>query len=677
MANALALETSPYLKQHAHNPVHWRPWSPAAWEQARTENKLVLVSIGYAACHWCHVMEHESFEDEGIAAIMNRDFICLKVDREERPDIDQVYIEAVQLLSGHAGWPLNCFCLPDGRPVYGGTYFKPAQWTQLLQRLTALWGQDAASLEQQAAQLTAALRRPEAQGNAPVTLDAEAAREALRKGVDRAKLSFDRSEGGTQRAPKFPLPVNWRFLLRYGEAQNDEAVLRQVRLTLAKMADGGICDQLGGGFARYSVDAIWKVPHFEKMLYDNAQLLSLYAQAYAVFRETRWRDVALSIATFLKRDLNAGDGLFFASLDADSEGVEGLFYVWSEEELQAMLEEDFPWFAALHGVDERGYWEEEHFILLGTGDPKERAEIASKFDLTLEELNRRDAQRCEQLLQKRALRIAPGLDDKVLVSWNALAIGALAEAGLWLQAPDLIHLAEKGAQQLLQKAFDPQTGLQRSRQNGQFAIAGFLEDYAHFAWALLQLHRATQDSTWIFAAEGLVNFAEAHFSDADTGLFYFTSDRDAPLVARKMEIQDNVLPSANGVLARCLLRLGELLGKEVWVQRGERMLAHGLPEFSTYLLAHAGWADATLDRVAPHYLVSVLGPKALDNARTLAVSHLPQATVVADKPETKPLPCLQGQDAGGRDVFVICRDQTCEAPVTSAEEARALMPAKF
>jgi len=671
MSNALLNETSPYLKQHAHNPVAWEPWSQAAWERAKRENKLVLVSIGYAACHWCHVMERESFEDQAIAGIMNRDFVCLKVDREERPDVDQVYIDAVSLLAGHAGWPLNCFCLPDGRPIYGGTYFQPAAWTRLLQRLQELWKQESDSLITQADQLTQALRRAEA-GPAPTdALAAGAVLEKLREGVERAKLSFDKSEGGTQSAPKFPLPVNWRFFLRYGAAAQDRASLEQVRLTLRKMAEGGIHDQIGGGFARYSVDGIWKVPHFEKMLYDNGQLLGLYAQAHAVTGEAYWREVALGIAAFIQRDLASGDGLFHASLDADSEGVEGKFYVWQESELREILGDDFAWFAERHGVDKRGYWEEDNHILLRCGEAED---IAVRHGLTPETLAQKDGDAREKCRLRREERIHPGLDDKVLVSWNALAITGLAEAGAWLKDPALIDAACKAGEALKSQAMDENGRLHRSRQNGKFAIVGFLEDYAHLAWAFLQLHRVTQDPQWVEAAARLVSHAETHFTDPETGFYFFTSNEDEPLVARKMELHDNVLPSANGVMARCLYRLGILLERTPWKEKAHSMLARVVPQFATYLFGHGGWAELALDIAAPHYTVSILGPHALEGSRILTAYPVMQATVVAGVPGLKSLPCLQDLDAGGRDLFVVCRDGACLEPVLTAAEALAQMP---
>lgn len=670
--NALAHETSPYLKQHAYNPVHWMPWSDEAWRKAREENKLVLVSIGYAACHWCHVMERESFEDSSIAALMNEHFICLKIDREERPDIDQVYIEAVQLLSGHAGWPLNCFCLPDGKPIYGGTYFPVTKWANLLERLQALWQEDPNALTEQAGKLTSALRRhekaAEETGEAAGLPPRPELKEALREAVERAKLMFDRAEGGAQRAPKFPLPVNWRFLLRYAHAQKDAATLTQVKLTLDKMADGGIHDQIGGGFARYSVDGIWKVPHFEKMLYDNGQLLGLYAQGYAIFGNPYYRQVAENLVGFLQRDLQDASGLFYASLDADSEGVEGKYYVWTREEIDATLGDKATLFAAMHGVDARGLWEEENHILLRDGD---EAGIAAKFGLSIDAMKAIDRESCAKLLALRQKRIPPGLDDKVLVSWNALAITGLVEAGLWLREKTWITIAEKAAQALLRDALQADGSLKRSRQHGRFAIPGFLEDFAHLAYALLLLHRATQDNSYARAAESLIRYALAHFSDKEGVFFFFTSDLDAPLVARKLDLQDNVLPSANGVMARCLWHLGELFEEPQWRSRAEAMVARLLPDIGGYVLAHGGWAETALEMAEDHATLRVLGPNAVQAAQPLAQRYLPHVTVVAQT--ANPLPCLQGVESDGRTLYVVCRDKVCLQPVTDAESAIPLL----
>ncbi|HXC03914.1 MAG TPA: DUF255 domain-containing protein, partial [Bacteroidia bacterium] len=365
--NSLIHESSPYLLQHAHNPVNWHAWNETAWEQARKENKLVLISIGYSACHWCHVMEHESFEDTTVARIMNDHFVCIKVDREERPDIDQIYMTAVQLMSGHGGWPLNCITLPDGRPVYGGTYFRKQEWMNVLFNLADLWKTEPDKALHYASQLTDGIRQAEL-----ITVKPEAllpVAETLLNCWDKWSRRLDPKDGGPNKAPKFPLPNNYLFLLHFGESELvPEATRKQIRehfrLTLHQMAFGGIYDQIGGGFSRYSTDAAWKVPHFEKMLYDNAQLLSLYAEAYRINPDPLYKRIALETVAFLNRELLSPDGVYCSALDADSEGVEGKFYVWTPEELQTLSGPDYPLLAAYYEINETGYWEHGNYILL-------------------------------------------------------------------------------------------------------------------------------------------------------------------------------------------------------------------------------------------------------------------------------------------------------------------------
>ncbi|HEX2612049.1 MAG TPA: thioredoxin domain-containing protein, partial [Fibrobacteria bacterium] len=491
MPNALARAASPYLRQHQDNPVDWMEWGDEAFEKARRENKFVLVSSGYAACHWCHVMAHESFEDEGIAAIMNRDFVCVKVDREERPDVDQVYLDAVQLMSGRGGWPLNCFVLPDGRPVYGGTYFPKAQWTQLLENLAAMGREQPAAIEEQAGKITERLRLFE-RASGPRRSDPMPWPETVASFAAR----FDRDDGGTGRAPKFPMPCEWSFLLRYSVREKDERILKQVRLTLDRMLAGGIHDQLAGGFARYSVDGEWKVPHFEKMLYDNAQLLRLYAEASVALREPAYASIARGIADFVENELSAPGGGYCSALDADSEGEEGLFYVWTRAELAEVLGDRFPAFADLFCVntsDDAGeaHWEHGRHVLLR---PHSVPEWGARHGWGPEEAELAWEQGRRDLLAYRARRERPMRDDKVLTGWNGLMIEALASASRLLGDGELLERARRGADFLLAKAKRPEGGLWRRGWNSgagpEFGIEGFLEDYACLARALVELYQA-------------------------------------------------------------------------------------------------------------------------------------------------------------------------------------------
>ncbi|WP_157624332.1 thioredoxin domain-containing protein, partial [Sunxiuqinia dokdonensis] len=421
--NELIYETSPYLLQHAHNPVNWMPWGDKALSQARRENKLLLISIGYAACHWCHVMEHESFEDPEVARVMNQHFVCIKVDREERPDVDQIYMSAVQLMTQRGGWPLNAIALPDGRPIWGGTYFQKEVWINALEQIQAYHHQNPERTLEYAERLSEGIREsnlvPISKNSQLVELD------QLKEAVQRWKPNFDRQEGGSQGAPKFMMPNNLQFLLRWAHQANDLETQDHVENTLDKMAMGGIYDQLGGGFARYSTDTQWKVPHFEKMLYDNAQLLSVYAQAFQKTQKPLYHEVVEQTIEFLKRELLSPENGFYSSLDADSEGEEGKFYVWQKSELQDLLGDDFPLFSDYYQVNETGYWEEGNYILLRKQVDET---FAKKHELSLEELKQKISKWHKILLPAREQRIRPGLDDKILTSWNALAISGLVDA---------------------------------------------------------------------------------------------------------------------------------------------------------------------------------------------------------------------------------------------------------
>ncbi|MBA2407111.1 MAG: thioredoxin domain-containing protein, partial [Chitinophagales bacterium] len=421
--NHLIHESSPYLLQHAHNPVNWYAWNDETLKKARDENKLLLVSIGYSACHWCHVMEHESFEDEKTAQIMNEHFICIKIDREERPDIDQVYMTAVQLMTGRGGWPLNCIALPDGRPVYGGTYFPKEQWNDVLLNLANLYETDPEKAEEYADKLTTGIQQAEiVKSN---TEKPEFSLSLLNETVAAWKGHFDTKEGGSDYAPKFPLPNNYRFLLRYAHEVKDEAVMKQVELSLRKMAFGGIYDQIGGGFARYSTDSLWKVPHFEKMLYDNAQLVSLYSEAYQATKEPLYKQVVYETLEWVKREMTNEEGAFYSALDADSESEEGKFYVWTKAELQQILGSDFNLFSDYYNVNRTGYWEHDNYILLRD---KTDEEFAKENKMDFSALQKKIEELKVKMLDVREKRVRPGLDDKTLTSWNAMMMRGYADA---------------------------------------------------------------------------------------------------------------------------------------------------------------------------------------------------------------------------------------------------------
>jgi len=661
--NRLIHESSPYLLQHAHNPVDWYPWSDEAFAKAKTENKLVLVSIGYSSCHWCHVMERESFENDSIARIMNERFVCIKVDREERPDVDQVYMTAVQLMTGRGGWPLNCFTLPDGRPVYGGTYFAPQQWTQLLSDLGETWKTDPKKVTGYAERLHEGVR-----SNDLVQLN-EAPPDFTRKQVARLvqvmDSTFDRTDGGTDRAPKFPMPNNWQFLLKYGTLAKDADVTGHVHLTLHKMALGGIYDQAGGGFARYSVDGLWKVPHFEKMLYDNAQLVSLYSQAYQAVQEPLYKDVVKATLAFVEREMMSAEGACYSALDADSEGEEGKFYVWTKEELQRVLAEDFAFAEKYYSIGGAAAWEHGTNILLREGDDDEQMRL---LGLKSEELRAKAERVNGRLLQERSERVRPGLDDKSLTSWNALMVTAWCDAYESLGEAHYLENAIRTMRLVLSKCRREDGGLQHSYKDGKATINGYLEDYAFTTEALLALYANTFDERWITEARALTDYAITHFHDGGTGMFWFTSDIDPPLIARKMEVTDNVIPASNSAMCKALFTLGHLLDEQRYLDISVRQLNNIEPRMEQYPSGYSNWAQAMLAHVYPWYEIAITGPKALDLRKGFGARYIPNRTFLGSTGASA-LPLLAEKSLGENTTIFVCVNKVCRMPVGTVADA--------
>ncbi len=664
--NRLSQESSPYLLQHAHNPVDWYPWGDEAFAKAKAENKLVLVSIGYSSCHWCHVMERESFENDSVAAIMNERFVCIKVDREERPDVDQVYMTAVQLMTGRGGWPLNCFTLPDGRPVYGGTYFAPQQWTQLLGDLSETWKTDPKKVTGYAERLHEGVR-----ANDLVQLN-EARPDFTRKQVARLvqvmDSTFDRMDGGTDHAPKFPMPNNWQFLLKYGRLANDADVTAQVHLTLHKMALGGIHDQVGGGFARYSVDGLWKVPHFEKMLYDNAQLVSLYSQAYQAVKEPLYKDVVERSLTFIEREMMSAEGACYSALDADSEGEEGKFYVWTKEELQRILGDDYAFAEKYYSIGGAAAWEHGTNILLREGDDDDQVK---SMGLPMEELRAKAERVNGLLLTARGERVRPGLDDKSITSWNALMVTAWCDAYEAFDDARYLENAHRTMRLLLSKCRREDGNLQHSYKNGKATINGYLEDYAFTIEALLALYANTFDEQWITEARALAEHAITHFHDGATGMFWFTSDLDPPLIARKMEVSDNVIPASNSTMCRALFTLGHLLDEQRYLDISLRQLNNVEPRMEQYPSGYSNWAQAMLAHVYPWYEIAITGSQALELRKEFGSRYIPNRMFLGTT-ATSTLPLLAEKSLGNTTIFV-CENKVCRMPVGTVPDAIKLM----
>ncbi len=662
--NRLIHETSPYLLQHAHNPVDWHAWNEEALRKAKDENKLILVSVGYSACHWCHVMEHESFEDEKVARIMNDLFVCIKVDREERPDIDQVYMTAVQLMTGHGGWPLNCFALPDGRPLYGGTYFQKQRWMEILINLADLWKSEPEKCLQYAHELTEGVKHSE-----QLVLedsDEPFQKETLGSSLEHWAMRFDNSEGGPNRAPKFPLPNNYQFLLRYAHLAKDESTLKHVLLTLDKMAYGGIYDQLGGGFARYSTDMLWKVPHFEKMLYDNGQLVSLYSEAFRRTKKTLYKDVVYETLAFIARELTAPGGAFYSALDADSEGEEGKYYVWTEEELKKLLGEDYAWFAEYYNVNSIGHWEDGNYILLrrqGTTVP-----VAIKHGMSVDVFREKLGKVKAMLLSIRERRVRPGLDDKTLTSWNALMLKGYIDAYDTFGEPEFLHAALKNARFLRETQLRPDGGLWHSWKGGKSTINGFLEDYAFTIEAFLALYQSTFDEVWLETAKKLAEYVFLHFDDPSSGMFFFTSDEDPALIARKTELSDNVIPASNSAMAKNLFYLGHFFGNTAWAERSAKMLRQVKQQLIGYGAGYSNWMQLQLHYVFPFRETVIVG-NAVDKTRAAFRNHYLPNQIFAGSAGPSQLPLLQNRFVEGKTLVYVCENNTCGLPAETVEAA--------
>jgi uncharacterized protein len=672
--NRLAAETSPYLLQHAHNPVDWYPWGPDALERARAENKPIFLSIGYAACHWCHVMERESFEDESTARLMNRSFVAIKVDREERPDLDAIYMDAVQQMTGHGGWPMSVFLTPDGRPFYGGTYFpdKPRHglpsFSQVLEGVAEAWRDRQPELQEAGTRLASSIAAEVravagsdsgsgARDSAPRDWMLDAALVALER-------DFDARNGGWGQAPKFPQPMTIEFLLRMHVRTGDQRPLAMARRSLDSMAAGGIYDQLGGGFARYATDAIWLVPHFEKMLYDNAQLARVYLHAWQVTADPRYREVVEETLDFVGRELLTADGGFASSLDADTAGEEGQTYVWSRPEIDAVLGEDAAAFEQAYGVTDDGNFEGNN-ILSRVGEA------------VIDEARMGGAR--EKLLAVRNTRPQPARDDKVLTAWNGLMIAAFAEAGAAFGRADLSAVAERAADLLLRVSRDDPGRVKRSFKDGRALHAGVLEDYSHLAEGLLALYEATFEERWFAAARELADQILAHFPD-DAGGFFDTADDHEALITRPKSLQDNAVPSGNAMAATVLLKLAALTGEGRYRDAAEAALTLVTSYAHRYPTSFAQWLGAFAFALADVTEIALLGDAAsVDTAALLGVvrgEYRPFSVVAlaagARQANDSSVPLLHDRVLrDGKATAYVCRGFACRAPVTEPSDLAA------
>jgi uncharacterized protein YyaL (SSP411 family) len=668
-ANDLISETSPYLLQHAHNPVNWFAWNEKAWTKAKAENKLVIVSIGYSSCHWCHVMEHETFEDESAASLMNDHFICIKVDREERPDVDHVYMSAVQLMTGQGGWPLNCICLPDGKPIYGGTYFPKEQWTNVLNQLKEFYAANKLKAEEYANELTTGIRQMEFVNASSDEINFS--KEVLKSAVESWKQQFDLIEGGPNRAPKFPMPNNYEFLLHYAVAEKDEALKKYVLLTLDKMAYGGIYDQVGGGFARYSTDTKWKVPHFEKMLYDNAQLVSVYSQAYKLTKNNLYKDVVFETLEFIEREMSSHSEGFYSALDADSEGVEGKFYVWSKDELSRLISgKELEIVESYYNINATGYWEHNNYILLRK-DTDEM--VAGKFNVSVKELNEIIGNAKKNLLVERSKRIRPGLDDKQLTSWNALMIKAYAEAFEAFDEEAFRETAITKMDFLRSSLVRPDDGLNHNYKSGKATINGYLEDYSFTIEALVKLYEITFKEVYLRDATVLASYAIEHFFDKETGMFFFTSNLDPELIARKKEIHDNVIPASNSSMAKALFLLGKFFDDKEYMSISKKMLNNVVKDIPRYGSSFSNWAMLMMWNVYPFFEIVIAGDHAETKRKELSQNYLLNKVLAGSFDSNSKLSLLEGRWVKEKALIYVCENYSCKLPVEETKIALSLM----
>ena len=675
--NKLIHETSPYLLQHAHNPVDWNPWNDLALDQAKKENKLIIISIGYAACHWCHVMEEESFEDETVAALMNSNFINIKVDREERPDIDQVYMDAVQLMTGRGGWPLNIITLPDGRPIYGGTYFRKSDWISILNQLQKKFEQQPEKLKTYADHLEQGLAVSDLITISPQQNTIN--KNQLNTMVKAWSKNFDHTYGGIKRSPKFMLPNNYLFLLNYAYLNNDQELQDYVFLTLEKMAYGGVFDQIGGGFSRYSVDIRWHVPHFEKMLYDNAQLVSLYAQAYKLTKNDLYKEVIIKTLNFTSKELKHEKGYFYSSLDADSltetgKKEEGAYYTWTKEELKNTLGDQYKIFADYYNVNEYGYWENKKYVLTRK---KDNTKIAQKHDLNTTQLLTIIKECNSKLLNKRSLRKPPSLDDKTLTSWNALMAQGYLDAYNALQDEAYLEQALITAKFIQQQQRTKSGQLFHSYKQGKSTINGYLEDYATVISLYLQLYENTLDSTWLNEAKILTEYCYKYFYNSSNQLFYFTSSENKPLIKRPSEIADNVIPSSNSIMAKNLFLLGHHFNNKKYQESAKQMLNNILPQIDNYVSGYSNWLDLYLYYAFTFHEVVITGEKALTAMKDIKKHYIPNALFAGSDSEKKQekvqLPLLNNRIVKGKTYYYICKNSVCKLPTEQLNQALTLI----
>lgn len=678
--NHLAQETSPYLLQHAHNPVNWYPWGEEALSIAQREDKPILVSIGYSACHWCHVMERESFEDRDIASLMNEYFVNIKVDREERPDLDHIYMDAVQAISGSGGWPLNVFLTPDARPFYGGTYFPPVaaynrpSWAQVLISIHKSWISKRQEIEEQAQQLLQHLKGTGRVFNQSASIVSDDDKESFfvkDKVVGMANnllQTADTIDGGFGRAPKFPQTFSIRFLMEHFYYAGHTASLEHAELSLQKMIHGGIHDQLGGGFSRYSTDAKWIVPHFEKILTDNALLIIAFSEAYQLTKKEIYSRAIKKTIAFLEAEMLDAEGGFYAALDADSEGEEGKFYTWQKQEIDDIVKEDAPFFNEYFNVNQNGNWEHTNILFV----TNTLADVATSYGIKEEDAEAMISHSSKALLNERAKRLRPGTDDKIIFGWNALLITAFCKAYAALQISSYLQSA-LSLYHFVEKAFgNAEKGYFHTYKKGHAKIPAFLDDYAFYIEALIQLQEITGDEAYLLKAKAIAEQVIADFSDEEGIYFYYTSQFQKDIVARKKDIYDGAIPSGNSIMAQNLHYLAMVFEQASWVERVDKMLQSNFSLFEKYPGSFGIWASLYQKLSNPFAQVAIMGQEPDAMLRAFLEAYLP-GRVLQSANKVSDMPLLRHRQIQAETHIFVCKDFVCKIPVKDIASAVELI----
>lgn len=670
--NDLIKETSPYLLQHAHNSVNWKAWNDTSLSEAKKENKLIVISVGYAACHWCHVMEQESFEDSIVATTMNANFINIKVDREERPDVDKVYMKAVQLMTGSGGWPLNVIALPDGRPIFGGTYFPKEQWLKILEQISQRFKNKPEDFYTFADKLEAGIKDSDL-----INLNTDKpvfTKPFIEKEVEKCSESFDSVFGGTDQTMKFMMPNTSQFLMRYAYQYEDDKIMKHIENTLNKMAFGGVYDQLNGGFSRYSTDKKWHIPHFEKMLYDNAQLVSLYSNAYQITKNETYKEVVFETLEFVKNELTSPEGMFYSSLDADSyneENIleEGAYYSWKKATLETVLKKDFELFSKYYNINDFGLWEKDRFVLIKSVDD---ITFSKENNITISKLKELKISWKKALTQKQKERKKPRLDDKSLTSWNALMIKGYLDAYSVFNEKPFLDAALKTAHFILENQLSKAGNLYHNYKKGKSTINGYLEDYATTSEAFIKMYKVTSNEVWLQKAEELTKYAIENFYDEDSKMFYFTSKKDAPLVAKTIEYHDNVISSSNSIMAKNLLALSHYASNKNYLEIATAMLNNIKPQIVGNAAYFSNWLDVMLNYTNPYYEVVIVGKDAREKIAELNKTYLPNI-LISYSDKNSNLPLLENRFIEGETYIYVCINNTCRLPVETISKTLKLI----